>query len=91
MDSSQEAIDTCWENAQLNQVSDDKIDLIRSDIAAFLQQKDEEVLDDSSDKYYDVIILDPPKFAPSAKALDKAQRKYHSFNREEQGNSKQSS
>jgi len=31
---------------------------------------------------FDVVVLDPPKLAPSVKALQRASRKYHSLNRD---------
>ena len=74
VDSSQDAIDACQANAALNGC-EDKLELIRSDITTFLQES-------FSQREYDVIILDPPKLAPSVQGLDKARRKYHSFNRD---------
>lgn len=52
VDSSQDAIDTCIENAQLNNF-EEGIDFVKSDISAFMKS--------CSDKY-DVIVLDPRKF-----------------------------
>lgn len=76
VDSSEDAIDTCRANAKLNGYDDEeRLKFVRSDITTFLQ-------DSAGQAYYDVIVLDPPKLAPSASGLDKARRKYHSFNRD---------
>lgn len=74
VDSSQDAIDACLANAELNNCLD-KVNFVRSDITAFLQES-------AGQAVYDVIVLDPPKLAPSVAGLDKARRKYHSFNRD---------
>eukprot|EP00977_Amphora_coffeiformis_P013051 scaffold3339_cov174-Amphora_coffeaeformis.AAC.19 len=76
VDSSEDAIATCRQNAELNNlVGDDRVKFVRSDITAFLQES-------AGQAVYDVVVLDPPKLAPSANGLDKARRKYHSFNRD---------
>ena len=77
VDSSPDAIAACCSNAELNGYSanDGRIQFVRSDITAFLQES-------AGQAVYDVIVLDPPKLAPSAAGLDKARRKYHSFNRD---------
>jgi 23S rRNA (cytosine1962-C5)-methyltransferase len=74
VDSSEDAVEACRRNAVLNGC-EDRLKLVRSDISRFLQ----ETVDQED---YDVVILDPPKLAPSASGLDKARRKYHSFNRD---------
>ena len=74
VDSSQDAIDICLENARLNNC-EDRADFVRADITTFLQ-------DTSGEREYDVVVLDPPKLAPNVSGLDKARRKYHSFNRD---------
>ena len=72
VDSSQDAIDACRRNAELNGFSSDQVEFVRADVASFLKE---------SEDTFDVIVLDPPKLAPSVKSLDKAQRKYQSLNR----------
>ena len=74
VDSSQQAIDTCHINAELNNCSD-KVVFVRDDISQFMKQAE------AKGAYYDVIVLDPPKLAPSVSGLDKAKRKYHGLNR----------
>jgi 23S rRNA G2069 N7-methylase RlmK/C1962 C5-methylase RlmI len=78
VDSSQAAIDALQENVQLNKVDPAKVEAICSDITAFLQQ----ACHGNPDRQYDVVVLDPPKLAPTASGLDKAKRKYHGLNRD---------
>jgi 23S rRNA G2069 N7-methylase RlmK/C1962 C5-methylase RlmI len=73
VDSSLIAIETCRANAVRNNVSNDEVKFVPSDITSFLQ---------SCKEKYDVVVLDPPKLAPSVKLLDKARRKYHALNRD---------
>jgi len=75
VDTSQNAIDACYENAKLNGLKDD-ISFERADIDKFMKEKADQK------QYWDVIVLDPPKLAPSISGLDRASRKYHSFNRD---------
>lgn len=72
VDSSQEAIETCHANAELNRLQD-KVDFVRSDISDFMK---------NCKSTFDVVVLDPPKLAPSLSGLDKASRKYQSLNRD---------
>jgi 23S rRNA G2069 N7-methylase RlmK/C1962 C5-methylase RlmI len=75
VDSSADAMATCQTNAKLNQCTD-KVQLIQSDITVFMQTAF------TNGDEYDVVVLDPPKLAPSEKLLDKARRKYHGINRD---------
>jgi 23S rRNA G2069 N7-methylase RlmK/C1962 C5-methylase RlmI len=75
VDSSAEAIAISERNARLNQC-EDRTEFIRADITAYLQEAYRQK------QTYDVIVLDPPKLAPSTASLDKARRKYHAFNRD---------
>eukprot|EP00980_Cylindrotheca_fusiformis_P003357 scaffold747_cov120-Cylindrotheca_fusiformis.AAC.13 len=72
VDSSQDAIDTCMENSKLNNF-EDSISFVKSDISAYMK---------SCSSKFDVIILDPPKLAPTLATLNKASKKYHSLNRD---------
>jgi 23S rRNA G2069 N7-methylase RlmK/C1962 C5-methylase RlmI len=72
VDSSQDAIDACLQNAELNGLQD-KTEFVKSDISDYMQ---------SCKSTYDVVVLDPPKLAPSVSGLNKASRKYHSLNRD---------
>ena len=72
VDSSSEAIAVCHENAALNGL-EGSTEFVKSDIADFMK---------SCSSKFDVVVLDPPKLAPSASGLAKASRKYHSLNRD---------
>jgi len=75
VDSSVLALQTLEKNILLNGFSADKIITIQSDVNKQLRVfKDKEA-------FFDVIILDPPKYAPSRSALDKAARAYKDLNR----------
>ena len=76
VDSSQDAIDAAAENAKLNGVDSDAMQFFKDDIVQFMKNAEEE------GKEFDVIVLDPPKLAPTATALERATRKYHSLNRD---------
>lgn len=75
VDSSQDAIDICRTNAELNGVTEG-LDFIRADISQYMKEAD------ATGTQFDVIILDPPKLAPTVNDLDRAVRKYHSLNRD---------
>lgn len=75
VDSSALAIETLRENIKLNNLDTAKHIPIQSDVnkqlRAFREQEEK----------FDVIILDPPKYAPSRSALDRASRAYKDLNR----------
>eukprot|EP00536_Pseudo-nitzschia_multiseries_P017614 jgi/Psemu1/225830/e_gw1.1676.6.1 len=85
VDSSADAIETCRTNAGLNgfdgggggggddTYTNNSLQYVRSDIADYMR---------TCEETFDVVVLDPPKLAPSAKALQRASRKYHSLNRD---------
>jgi 23S rRNA (cytosine1962-C5)-methyltransferase len=75
VDSSALAIETLTENITLNKLDAGKHTAIKSDVNNQLRKfRDEEAK-------FDVIILDPPKYAPSRSALDRASRAYKDLNR----------
>lgn len=77
VDSSQEAIERARENAYiLNELSSSQIQFERADIGIFMKKAFQ------SKQYYDVVILDPPKLAPSISSLDRSSRKYATLNRD---------
>ena len=76
VDSSQDAVDAAEANARLNDLDEKRISFVRNDIAVFMRNAIE-----SGDEY-DIVILDPPKLAPSMSMLTKASRKYQSLNRD---------
>ena len=75
VDSSALAIETLKQNINLNNFDETKHIAIQSDVNKQLRQFSEE------DKKFDVIVLDPPKYAPSRSALDRAARAYKDLNR----------
>ncbi|HEK19324.1 MULTISPECIES: class I SAM-dependent rRNA methyltransferase [unclassified Mucilaginibacter] len=75
VDSSALAIETLLENIRLNGFDAAKHEAIKSDVNAQLRKFREE-----GDKF-DIIVLDPPKYAPSRSALDRASRAYKDLNR----------
>lgn len=75
VDSSALAIETLKENVKLNKLDIKKHNAIQSDVNKQLRVfKDEGTT-------FDIIVLDPPKYAPSRSALDRASRAYKDLNR----------
>lgn len=75
VDSSALAIETLKHNVGLNGFTEDRQTSIQSDVNKQLRAFKEE------GRTFDVIILDPPKYAPSRSALDRAARAYKDLNR----------
>lgn len=75
VDSSALAIETLKHNLSLNGFSDTMQTSVQSDVNKQLR-----VFKDESQKF-DVVVLDPPKYAPSRSALDRAARAYKDLNR----------
>ncbi|WP_428329723.1 class I SAM-dependent rRNA methyltransferase [Mucilaginibacter sp.] len=75
VDSSVLAIDTLKENVLLNKFDAGKVSTIASDVNKQLRKFREE------GAFFDIVVLDPPKYAPSRSALDKASRAYKDLNR----------
>lgn len=75
VDSSALAIETLKNNVRLNNFDASKFEAVQSDVNKYLRQLGDE------GKTFDLIVLDPPKYAPSRSALDKATRAYKDLNR----------
>jgi 23S rRNA (cytosine1962-C5)-methyltransferase len=75
VDSSALAIETLKENILLNKLDIKKHTTVQSDVNKQLRVFREE------GELFDVIVLDPPKYAPSRSALDRASRAYKDLNR----------
>jgi 23S rRNA (cytosine1962-C5)-methyltransferase len=75
VDSSVLAIETLKENVLLNNFDAEKVTTIASDVNKQLRKFREE------GEFFDLVVLDPPKYAPSRSALDKASRAYKDLNR----------
>lgn len=75
VDSSALAIETLKQNVKLNGFKTDQHQAIQSDVNKQLRN-----FRDYGQKF-DIIVLDPPKYAPSRSALDRAARAYKDLNR----------
>lgn len=75
VDSSALAIETLKQNIALNQFEAKDHIAIQSDVNKQLRAFKEE------GKKFDIVVLDPPKYAPSRSALDRAARAYKDLNR----------
>jgi 23S rRNA (cytosine1962-C5)-methyltransferase len=75
VDSSGLAIETLKGNIKLNNLDSAKHTAIQSDVNKQLRTFREQ------DEKFDIIVLDPPKYAPSRSALDRASRAYKDLNR----------
>lgn len=76
VDSSALAIDTLKQNIALNGFDSSTHRSFQSDVNKQLRSFRE------MEEYFDLIILDPPKYAPSRSALTKASRAYKDLNRQ---------
>ncbi|TSD64888.1 class I SAM-dependent rRNA methyltransferase [Inquilinus sp. KBS0705] len=75
VDSSALALETLTENIRLNEFEGAAHTAIKSDVNVQLRKfRDEGAL-------FDIVVLDPPKYAPSRSALDRASRAYKDLNR----------
>jgi len=75
VDSSALAIETLKKNISLNKLDASKHSAVQSDVNKKLR-----ALREQGEKF-DIVVLDPPKYAPSRSALDKAARAYKDLNR----------
>ncbi|RZK59951.1 MAG: class I SAM-dependent rRNA methyltransferase [Pedobacter sp.] len=75
VDSSALAIETLKQNIVLNKFDSENHIAIQSDVNKQLRAFKEE------GKKFDIVVLDPPKYAPSRSALDRAARAYKDLNR----------
>lgn len=75
VDSSALAIETLTENIRLNNFEETAHSAIKSDVNSQLRKFRED------GEKFDIIVLDPPKYAPSRSALDRASRAYKDLNR----------
>ncbi|KHJ37882.1 ribosomal RNA large subunit methyltransferase I [Pedobacter glucosidilyticus] len=75
VDSSALAVETLKKNIQLNQFDEGKVIAVQSDVNKYLRILKEE------GQTFDVVVLDPPKYAPSRSSLDRAARAYKDLNR----------
>jgi len=74
IDSSTDALSLLEKNILLNNIDPSKVENIQDDVFKYLRK-----LRDANKKF-DLIILDPPKFAESASQIEKASRGYKDIN-----------
>ena len=74
VDSSADALALAGENISQNNLSIDHANLVEADVFKYLRY-----LRDKNDSY-DLIILDPPKFAPTSEQVERASRAYKDIN-----------
>ncbi len=75
VDTSGEALALGQENALLNGIQTDRLDWLEADVFTALRKFRDQ------NRAWDLIILDPPKFAPTAAQAEKAARGYKDINR----------
>ena len=74
VDASENALTQARQNLELNQLSRENVELRQGDVFEVLR-----TFRDRNDRF-DLIILDPPKFAPTAKFSERAARGYKDIN-----------
>ena len=74
VDASGEVLSLARKNAELNGFGPDRFECLEADVFAYLRQCRDR------GKTFDLIVLDPPKFADSAAALPRAARGYKDIN-----------
>jgi 23S rRNA (cytosine1962-C5)-methyltransferase len=74
VDSSKGSLRVFQENLTLNEISKERVSLVVDDVFTRLRKFRDH------DQKFDLIILDPPKFAPTAKQAHKAARGYKDIN-----------
>jgi 23S rRNA (cytosine1962-C5)-methyltransferase len=74
VDSSAEALEAARVNLSLNELDGSRMEWVEADVFQYLR-----LLRDKG-KSYDLIILDPPKFAPTAHHVERAARAYKDIN-----------
>lgn len=75
VDTSAEALALGRENAHLNRLPTDRLDWLEADVFTALRKFRDQ------NRSWDLIVLDPPKFAPTAAQAQKAARGYKDINR----------
>ena len=74
VDSSADALELCKENIVLNNIPADRHTALEGDVFQLLRKFRDEA------RSFDMIILDPPKFAPTSAHAEKATRAYKDIN-----------
>jgi 23S rRNA (cytosine1962-C5)-methyltransferase len=74
VDASREALELAEENFRLNGLLNSQIEFVQGNVFDYLRDVRE------SGEQYDIVVLDPPKFAQNAKQIDNAARGYKDLN-----------
>jgi 23S rRNA (cytosine1962-C5)-methyltransferase len=74
IDTSEEALAAAQRNVGINALEESKGEWVAADVFAYLRRLRDQA------KHFDLIILDPPKFAPTEKHVPKAARAYKDIN-----------
>jgi len=74
VESSQDALIIARKNILINNLNLNKVDFVEQDVFKYLR-----ILRDKGE-YFDLVILDPPKFAPTASQAERAARGYKDIN-----------
>ena len=74
IDSSKDALAQARVHTQINGLDESRLDLIEDDVFKHLRRLRDQA------KQYDIIVLDPPKFAPTAALAERAARGYKDIN-----------
>ncbi len=74
VDSSHDALELAEQNYKLNQFPGDKVEFIQADVFEYLRDQAE------LGNQWDIVILDPPKFAHNKRQIQQASRGYKDLN-----------
>ncbi len=74
VDASADALELCLENCSINNLPPDRHNLLQGDVFQLLRKFRDEA------RSFDMVILDPPKFAPTAAQAAQAARGYKDIN-----------
>lgn len=80
IDSSGEALQAARENVARNGMDGPHVDWLEADVFQALRTFRDEAQTGSEQRRYDLIVLDPPKFAPTAAQAERAARGYKDIN-----------
>ena len=74
VDSSADALQSAREHVRLNGLPEDRCEWVDADVFQYLRKLRDQ------NRHFDLIILDPPKFAPTAATAERAARGYKDIN-----------
>jgi 23S rRNA (cytosine1962-C5)-methyltransferase len=74
VDTSAEALNLAHENVKRNQLPEDRVEWLQADVFQQLRKFRDQA------RSFDLIVLDPPKFAPTSSQVSKASRGYKDIN-----------